>query len=352
MSTAPCRNHVYFCNPDLVSVCVHCGRTKDEIESAKSSNGQLFRCKNCGHDNYVLWNDGIIICTSCAMDNGTVLITGGSGYETDAGGHDNPKDKSLDKGYKRRFYFNELVSQFIRDCPKIPKKLFVLIQEAYSRREKELIGGEEARTPTTLSKETVHEICKSVCTRKQRKLNGVKKRHWVRLRKRILTKYNSKYKQKEKFNDLRKYGEKWRSIGKILTGEAPPYNRRIADCLDCAASQLPLIEYAFNIVRHKTRKPHSCKKMRCRKHMISYPFIIKRLTDMFYMDKNPEEAEHVKKWWPGVSQKKELDIMNKWWKPMVELIVSQLTTNKKIAQRWEYSVTRFFELHSRQSNKN
>lgn len=310
----------------MYPVCYFCVlKTKHKKNDRRNKNisDSYFSCISCNHNNYYVDQNSTIICTSCAVDNGHLDVIS----KTDTEMYYRSLSENNSRKYKRLHYLNELLSQYFGGCPPVPKIFFILLKEAFNKRRNAKKHVKSKKTPGYY-KSLIHTLCKSVCLSNRRKTNKIKKKYWVQLA--LTKKCLQRYKNKENFYDLRKYGEKWRFLIRHLevdTINGSIKQRLVNNCMDFVRDKFLIVEKVFEDIRHNRTAliPHNCKIEKCKKSMISYSFIIVKLIKLYFSNaKDKTVRDEIISWWPRLSAANCFKLEMRFWIPIVTKITSSL----------------------------
>lgn len=265
--------------------CLSCGADKPAEFPAASSV-----CDGPNCDSQVLVrSDLALVCDTC-------------GRVKSSGNYALPFDSTvLQEFYKRSFYINELLSQWQLQEPPIPAPLLELLRTAHKRH-----GGE-------LSKETVHVLCRSVSAKRP---PDIKRKRWVRLPRRLGRAFKAQ-RTGAPLTNLRKFGEKWRSIMWRLGGPKPPRApQHLLESLRAFASR---VDIAFEEVRHEPGCPRTkdChKKYGCRHNIINTSYLLKKGLLNFYGNRDSPHYKAHAAWFPQPNKAYRQRIRERYWLPI------------------------------------
>ncbi len=210
--------------------------------------------------------------------------------------------------YKRGFYINELLSQWQMLEPAVPQPLMDLLCIARARRGKHV----------PLTKSLVHTLCRSVSTVRHPDISPA---HFVRITEKT-SKAFAAQRTGTPLRNLRKFGEKWRSIVAHLGGPRPPKApERLLEALRMFASRADI---AFAQVRHEPGCPQTknCHKhYGCRHNIINTSYLLKKgLLNFYKGDKGNANYRAHKVWFPQPNSTYRRRIRDRYWRPMAKLM--------------------------------
>lgn len=279
--------HVWVEAFDGILFCVTCGESADaEVRAAVP----VCAGPNCDSTIFVR-SDLALVCDWCGLvrSSGTALA---------------PFDSTiLQEFYKRGFYINELLSQWQLQEPPVPEELLELLRAAYNAR-----GG-------PLTQQTVHLLCRSVSTKRP---HDIGKRFWVRLPRRLGRKFKAQ-RTGTPLTNLRKFGEKWRSIVWRLGGPRPP--RAPGHLLESLRTFASRVDIAFEEVRHEADCPRTkgChKRYGCRHNIINTSYLLKKGLLDFYGDRSSPNYRAHAAWFPQPNKSYRHRIRKRYWLPIAQ----------------------------------
>lgn len=279
--------------------CVGCGSSRTSAASAVPTRA----CPNanCGNgrdsDKFsVVRSDDAFVCERChALVNVVTSIL--------------PFDSVVvQEQYKRGFYYNEVISQWQLQEPPIPEALLALLDNAFKAYRAENPG------QVPLTKEAIHDICKSVSRKRH---SAVPTSRWVRIGKRLSRRFAARRTEKP-LQDLRKYGEKWRSLIWRWERRRPPI--ATPQMLDSIRMFCGRVDIAFERVRHTPQcdGANNChRRSKCRKNIFNTSYILKKalLNCCGGNRKHPFYVAN-KPWLPQVNKHQRQQIRQRFWDPI------------------------------------
>lgn len=245
------------------------------------------------------------MCRECGCVSDRVV------FETDHPHFDFLPNKKNAK-YVRRFYLHEILKQWTGDEPPTPRDLLRLLIRAYKKARR---GNRRYWRPRDLNKEKIHALCRSISFHPVTPTApGLK---WTKLPTDISLRYKTK-RTNRPLEDLRKYGEKWRTIICAITKRKP--SRPPSQLIDYICQFFATVEEAFERIRHQPECDGRAKCHRtfgCRYSIPSINYVVKKAI-LVYFQGNRSHPLYLKykKDWPVLSSSRRAELKRKYWLPI------------------------------------
>ena len=277
------------------SMCVYCGNVIRLIDKSI--------CTNCNERTEIFIDkiNGESVCKSCGNCE--------QGYRVFDFAIDMPR--SCFRTYKRSFYFNEKISQFLGEEPKIPPYIQRLLHYIY----RHLLEEGKLKKGEIIPYDTIRRLFRSI---------GVNTKDKFFVHPRYVEMEKSKKFKKNNIKNLQKYAEKWITINHILIGIPYPnidasIIRTFRRCF--AEYQKPFelfrhSEECFTITKGQNSNCHKNPNTKCRYAIININLLISIFLLKHGLEEDSEEYKNILFWWPQLSLSKRKNLVELYIKPI------------------------------------